>query len=60
MFPVSLDEQIACVEREIAMRRRVYPKWVGKGRMTPARADHEIETMEAVLRTLQSLQGDQR
>lgn len=45
-------EQIECVDREIRMRRRVYPRWVETGKMTQAKADHEIRTMEDVLATL--------
>lgn len=52
---VSLGRQIACVEREITMRERVYPGWVDKGRMTNATADQEIAAMKAVLATLKSL-----
>ena len=36
---VSLATQIACAEREVAMRRRVYPSWTEKGRMTQAKAE---------------------
>jgi len=45
---VTAAEKLACVEREIKMRRRVYPRWVGDGRMTQAKADSEIQTMEAI------------
>jgi hypothetical protein len=48
----SLDDQIACVTREIALRERVYPKWVETGRMTKQKADHEISAMKAALGTL--------
>lgn len=49
---VALADQIACVKREIAMRRHVYPRWVEQQRMTQAKADAEIAAMEAVLDTL--------
>lgn len=49
---ITLDRQIACVRREIAMRRRVYPHWVESKKMTQAKADEEIVAMEAVLETL--------
>ena len=49
---MELAEQIKCVEREIAMRRRVYPNWVASGKMKQEKADHEISAMEAVLYTL--------
>jgi hypothetical protein len=48
----TIDTQIKCVEREIAMRRRVYPKWVEAGRMSENKSIYEIATMEAVLETL--------
>lgn len=53
--PVTIAEQIATVEREIALRRRVYPRWVSYGRMKQATADEEIRRMEAVLETLRGL-----
>ena len=41
-------DKLRCVEREIAMRKAVYPKWVESGRMKQAKADHEIAVMEAI------------
>jgi hypothetical protein len=52
LFPIPLIEQIQCVEREIALRRRVYPRHVSGGRMTQDFADKQIERMEAVLESL--------
>lgn len=52
---ISLNQQIASVEREIALRKRVYPKWVLTKRMAQSSATFEIAAMEAVLATLQSL-----
>lgn len=49
---MTLDQQIACVKREIALRERVYPGWVSKGSMKQEKADHEIAAMKAVLQTL--------
>ena len=37
---------------QIAMRKRVYPRWVENGKMSPQKAARETATMEAVLRTL--------
>lgn len=50
--PVPIDEQIAEVEREIALRERVYPNWVAKGRMNQARADEAMARIRAALTTL--------
>lgn len=52
---VSLYDQIKCVEREIAMRERVYPRQVMTRRITQPRADRELEHMRAVKRTLDAL-----
>ena len=52
---IPLADQITCVRREIAMRRRVYPRWVALKRMTQEDADAEIARMEAVLATLEGL-----
>lgn len=51
-MPVSLEDQIRCVKREIGMRKRVYPRWVESKKMTEAKAAEEIASMEAVLETL--------
>ncbi|GIK83052.1 MAG: hypothetical protein BroJett024_41570 [Alphaproteobacteria bacterium] len=56
MSTVALADQIACVRRELAMRQRVYPRWVSAGKMTQADSDREITTMIAVLATLQEVQ----
>jgi hypothetical protein len=52
LFPIGIDEQIACVEREIALRRRVYPRRVADRKMTQALADKQLAAMSAVLDTL--------
>ncbi|MDP3417899.1 hypothetical protein [Falsiroseomonas sp.] len=51
-LPVPLSDQIAAVQREIAMRQRVYPRWVAAGKMTQAKAEAETRGMQAVLDTL--------
>jgi len=51
---ISIDDQIQCVAREIAMRQRVYTRRVQAGQMDPDEADREIETMKAVLETLKT------
>jgi len=53
----SYDDMIACVRREIALRKRVYPKWVDQERMNQEKADREIECMEAVLLEIEEKAG---
>lgn len=48
----KIIEQIKCIEREIGMRERVYPRWVESKKMTQQKADEEIKTMREVLKTL--------
>lgn len=54
---VTLDLQIACVTRELALRRSVYPRQVSRGRMRQSEAEHEIAVMEAVRATLVGLRA---
>lgn len=49
---ISLTRQIQCVEREISMRQKIYPKQIACGRMAKETADSEIAAMKAVLATL--------
>lgn len=56
LFKPDINEQIACIEREINMRQRVYPKWVAAGKMSKQKADREIEIMGAVLHRLYKIQ----
>ena len=51
-LPVGLDAQIKEVEREIELRRRVYPRWIEGGRLSQAKADSQIDVMVAVLKTV--------
>lgn len=53
---ITIEDQIKAVEREIGMRRRVYPNWVASKRMSQEKADKEIAATEAVLETLKGVQ----
>jgi hypothetical protein len=57
LLPVSLEEEIAAVEREIGLRKRVYPGRVQGKRMSQDRADREIQIMEAILDLLVGLKA---
>jgi hypothetical protein len=49
---ISTDAMVACVKRELAMRERVYPRWVQSARLTHEAAQLEIRRMRAVLKLL--------
>lgn len=53
----SIEEQIACVKREIGMRERLYPRWVVMRKMSQAKADEELDAMKAALGTLERISG---
>lgn len=44
----SDTEKLAAIEREIKLRRRVYPRQVAAGNMTQALADAQIAVMEEI------------
>lgn len=54
-LPIPLAAQIDCVKREIAMRERVYPRWIESKKIAPQRAEKEIAAMRAVLATLKGV-----
>lgn len=45
----SATDKRKCIQRELAMRLRVYPGWVDAKRMEPLQAKREIALMEAIL-----------
>jgi hypothetical protein len=52
MEPPQLHDLTAiygCLKRELAFRRNVYPKMVAKGTMGPAKAQRELELMQAAV-----------
>jgi len=55
----SLNQQIEEVEREIALRKKVYPHQVARRLMRQSVADYHMARMRAVLETLEQLH-DQR
>jgi hypothetical protein len=52
LLPVTVAEMIQEVERELTLRRRVYPSWVAAKRLAQSKADRQIEVLEAVLARL--------
>lgn len=55
---IPLSVQIAEVERELALRANVFPGLVSRKKMRQAEADKHTENMQAVLKTLKWLQGN--
>ena len=42
-------EKLVALKREVALRRRVYPKWVKDGRMKIRDAEYQIKVMEEIV-----------
>lgn len=55
MTQFSLEQQLEEVEREIALRNRVYPTMIAKGRMRESVAQYHTGRMHAVAETLRRL-----
>jgi len=54
--------KLKAVERELAFRHSLYPKWVAAGRIDQEKAAHEIAVMEAIAqdyRTVIELNAEQ-
>jgi hypothetical protein len=54
---IDLKQQIDEVQRELALRKNVYPGFVASGKMTESNAEMHCERLRAVLATLQWLQA---
>jgi hypothetical protein len=57
MTDFSLREQIEEVERELALRARVYPGQVHMGKMRQSIADYHMNRMQAVRDTLMQMKA---
>jgi predicted transcriptional regulator len=57
---ITLQEQIGEAQRELALRRQCYPQWIASGKLDAGDADHQLHCMEAIVRTLQRLDVEQR
>lgn len=55
----SLTRQIQEVDRELALRAKVYPNQVASGRMRQAEEDYHVESLKAVRETLRWLQENE-
>jgi len=50
-----LDQQIAEVAREVALRGAVYPRLIAAGKLSRAAAREQLARLRAALRTLERL-----
>lgn len=45
----EIENLIACAERELKLRRHVYPNLVARGKKTPKAAEYKIKCMKKIL-----------
>ena len=57
---ITLAEQIAEVQRELALRRKLYPQWIKRNKLDAGEAKHQMRCLEAVLKTLELVDFAQR
>ena len=58
MTEFTVHDKIKSIAREIALRKRVYPKWIANGKMDSNAALREISIMEAILNDYQKKSPD--
>ncbi len=50
----TLKQQIGCLQREIALRERLYPRWVESKKLKPESAEFELQCMKSIAERLKS------
>ena len=55
LFPIELDDEVAELEREIRLRKRVYPEFIAARRLSQAKADRQIAVMQSAIDRLKGL-----
>lgn len=48
----TFDQQLAEIDRELAMRKRLYPQWVERGTLRQDTADRQVAILQAVRETV--------
>lgn len=52
----TLSEMISEAKREVAVRERVYPKWIERGKLKPSESSRRIALMKAIADELERRQ----
>jgi len=59
-MPISLNQQIEEVERELEQRASVYPRLYAKGTLRTSIGQYQIQRLQAVLDTLRWLKKNEQ
>lgn len=57
---ITTADKLACAKRELAMRERVYTRWVEENKMSAGKAAHEIACMESIVADYEALAAKER
>ena len=57
---ITLAEQMAEAQRELALRKQCYPAWIKSGTLDAGDATYQRRGMAAIVRTLMRLDAEQR
>jgi hypothetical protein len=57
---ITLEEQIAEAQRELALRRSAYPKFIKAGKLDAGAAKYQLLCQQEIVRTLMRLDAEQR
>src|SRR5262245_40359835 len=57
---ITLAEQIAEAQRELALRKKCYPQWIKSGKLDAGDAKYQLLVQEEIVRTLLRLDAEQR
>jgi hypothetical protein len=57
---VTLEEQIAEAQRELALRKKCYSAWVKSGKLDADAAKYQLRCQQEIVRTLMRLDAEQR
>lgn len=52
---ITLDGQLAEINRELAMRKKIYPKWISHGTLKRADANKQYNALLATKKSLERL-----
>lgn len=59
-YIITNADKLACVQRELKLRERVYPRRVSDNKMAQQLADRETRTMRAIVADYEKLAASER
>ena len=57
---ITLAEQIAEAQSELALRKKCYPRWIKRGTLDAGEAKYQLLCQQEIVRTLMQIDAAQR